>query len=174
MIYKKRIQAKVENLLYKCSITEPPVDVIKVAETLGINVRFVEFEDNNISGLLVKKGSEIYIGVNETHPENRQRFSIAHEIGHYTLHLFSKSIFVDDIEKFRNKVSSEGSEEEEIEANTFAAELLMPVHFIKKDIEELKIRDEENIRRLAKQYHVSTESFIYRACNLGFELDFIG
>jgi Zn-dependent peptidase ImmA (M78 family) len=123
MISKKRIQSKVESLLNKCSITEPPVDVEKVAADLGINVRFVEFEDSNISGLLVKKVNEIYIGVNETHLENRQRFSIAHEIGHYSLHISSKSIFVDDIEKFRNKVSSEGSNEEEIEANFFAAEL---------------------------------------------------
>jgi Zn-dependent peptidase ImmA (M78 family) len=50
----------------------------------------------------------------------------------------------------------------------------MPEQFIKKDIEELENRDEESIRRLAKRYHVSTESFIYRVCNLGFELDFIG
>jgi Zn-dependent peptidase ImmA (M78 family) len=174
MISKKRIQYKVENLLIKCSITEPPIDVVKIAETLGIEIHTLQFDDPNVSGILIKKANDFYIGLNELQPKNRQRFSIAHELGHYTLHILSKSIFVDDFEKFRDKVSSEGSKEEEIEANAFAAELLMPEQFIRKDLEEIDICDEECVRKLAQKYQVSTESFVYRVSNLGMKLDLFG
>lgn len=165
---KQKIQSKVIELLNSCQISEPPIDVEKIAKCLGIDLNFVNFEDEDISGVLINKEGHVNIGINENHPLNRQRFTIAHEIGHYILHS-DKPLFVD--ERFRDKTSSEGKNPEEVDANTFAAELLMPEHFIREDMTQLKNWDEESIRELAKKYQVSAESFVYRLSNLGFELD---
>jgi Zn-dependent peptidase ImmA (M78 family) len=165
---KKKIQNKVTELLNNCQISEPPIDVETIVHCLGIDLNYVKFEDEEISGVLINKEGHINIGVNENHPHNRQRFTIAHEIGHYILH-YDKPLFVD--ERFRDKTSSEGKNPEEIDANTFAAELLMPEPFIRGDMAQLKNWDEESIRELAKKYQVSAESLVYRLSNLGFELD---
>ncbi len=72
----------------------------------------------------------------------------------------------------RDGDSSKGTETEEIEANIFAAELLMPVEFLRKDIASSKINDEESLKkalgRLAKKYEVSNEALTYRLVNLGY------
>ncbi len=63
----------------------------------------------------------------------RQRFTIAHELGHFFLHRASSTVFVDAAPIFfRDESSSNGSQREEIEANAFAAELLMPEDAIRQ------------------------------------------
>ena len=84
------------------------------------------------------------------HP-NRQRFSIAHELGHYILD--------------HNPVYSDAEPEEistptsinEREANAFAAELLMPEEWVREDWKELK-----NSSQMAIRYIVSDQSMWIR------------
>lgn len=171
MVSKKLIQNKVINILNTCQITEPPVDVKKIADCLGISLEYVKFDDEQISGLLVNKDGKVRIGINQIQPTNRQRFTIAHEIGHFILHV-NKPIFVDEVQqRFRDQASSEGFYSEEIEANSFAAELLMPESFIRADMASLKTWDKESLQLLAAKYEVSFEAFIYRLSNLNFEID---
>jgi Zn-dependent peptidase ImmA (M78 family) len=173
MASKKMIQNKVITILTTCQITEPPVDVKKITDCLGIGLEYVKFDDEQISGLLVNKDGKVRIGVNQTQPSNRQRFTVAHEIGHFILHV-NKPIFIDEVQqKFRDKESSKGTYSEEIEANAFAAELLMPESFIRADMATLKRWDKESLQQLAEKYEVSLEAFIYRLSNLSFELDLL-
>ena len=119
----------------------------------------------------VKDGTPI-IGVNALHHPNRQRFTMAHEIGHLLLHRteITKEIHVD--KEFpmlmRDSVSSAGVNEMEIEANLFASELLMPVEFLAKslDAEPFDIDDEGAVRALAKEYKVSASAMRFRLGNL--------
>ena len=82
--------------------------------------------------IYVKEGTPI-IGVNALHHPNRQRFTVAHECGHLILHKaqITKEVHVDkDFPMLmRDSVSAAGVNEMEIEANVFAAELLMPGSF---------------------------------------------
>ena len=61
------------------------LDVEAIAEKLGAEVIFDKLGDD-VSGLLVREADRVVIGVNDAHPETRQRFTIAHELGHLVLH----------------------------------------------------------------------------------------
>jgi len=62
---------------------------------------------------------------NDPHPLVRQRFSIAHEIGHFILHQKQGQLFIDKTYKvfLRDQLSSSGENIQEIQANQFAAAL---------------------------------------------------
>lgn len=79
-----------------------PVDVVAIASAAGLEVQFGRFEH---AGRLV---DDRRIEVPEGDPKIRQRFTVAHELGHSTL---------------RHRVPADKLE---VEANAFAAELLLP------------------------------------------------
>lgn len=167
MISKRKAQARALDLIQRHNILEPPVNVERIAEDLGIEVRSTNFEDN-VSGLLVRRGDEVVLGVNADHSENRQRFSIAHEIGHFVLHM-TKPIFVDEcLIRFRNQASKDGVNREEIEANAFAAELLMPEHLVRQEMDSLDYWDEDTVEQLSRKFKVSQDAFVFRLTNLGY------
>jgi Zn-dependent peptidase ImmA (M78 family) len=138
------------------------IDVENIARRLNINILRDEMPDN-ISGAFIIKGKKLTLGVNASHSSTRQRFTIAHEIGHYLLHSnetlhFDKNINDNEI-FFRSDISSLS----EVEANHFAAELLMP-----KDLVEIVIsKGVTAIEKLADLFNVSSDAMKYRLINLG-------
>lgn len=169
----KRIQNIVDALLAQFNISSPPIDVRMMAQKLGIQIR--EDDLGDISGLVYREGEQVIIGVNKSDPPKRRRFTIAHELGHHFLHSQSP-LFVDKVfaVKLRDHVSSEAVSIEEIEANTFAAELLMPTNLIMSDIQaSSSILDYEKdglsklIKQLASQYNVSEQAMNIRLINMG-------
>ncbi|SRR6266566_4172168 len=172
MISKKRmeqIRRTTGELLQMARVSDPPVPVERVARLLGAQLRYVPFE-GELSGLLSQEQGRIIIGVNELHPKNRQRFTIAHELGHLKLHHHSE-LHIDHHYRvlLRSKRSSQAIDPDEIEANTFAAELLMPLALLEKDIKEQAVdyEDDEMIRTLAHRYKVSLQAMIFRLTNMG-------
>jgi Zn-dependent peptidase ImmA (M78 family) len=178
-IRRKYIRELVQKILQKNQIIAPPVLVTKVADGLGIEIRYEPAEEE-LSGFLLRdvKSNRAVIGVNTNHGENRKNFTIAHEIGHFLLHE-GDVIHVDRANagfrvKLRSDEASKGTNIDEIEANLFAAELLMPVAFLKKDLSEignLDVQDdkvEAALQEIAKKYRVSTQALIFRLINLGF------
>lgn len=94
---------------------------------------------------------------------------MAHELGHLILHRF------DDvhISKQRDGISELGTDREEIEANRFAAELLMPESMIRKSVTNLGgidpfDQDLDIIEKLADQFEVSPQAMNIRLSTLGF------
>ena len=132
-----------------------PVKAMPIARDLGVAVYSVSGWPNDISGMVKNNpdnGYEIY--VNKDHPENRRRFTIAHEIGHCVLHkdLIGDGIVDDGL--YRSSLSKSI----EREANQFAADLLMPWHLI-----NLAMSDEyNNITALAKAFEVSEHAMSIR------------
>lgn len=169
----RKIEREVKKLLDDNGVTRPPVPVDKIAESLGAIISFEPFEGkDDLSGILYRDGKNKIIGINSAHAQNRQRFSIAHEIGHLKLH--SKELFVDKVVRvnFRDNKSSLATDKEEIEANTFAAGLLMPKNFINTEIDSLikkrqALDKDELIEHLSRAFHVSTQAVEYRLINLG-------
>ena len=165
------VRIKVSKILSETNIDSPPVPIETIAKQLGIQVQF-ELLPNKLSGLLYREDKKVkpIIGVNRLHPEVRQRFTIAHEIGHFILH--KEPVHVDreyDV-KFRDPNSSLANNDSEIEANKFAAEMLMPIDFLKKDIDNrnINIPDDDFIEILSQRYEVSMQAMIYRLQNLGY------
>lgn len=164
-------------ILMEFGIHEPFVPVDKIAKQKGIEIVNYDFDDE-VSGVLVIKDSVATIGVNRANSTVRKRFTIAHEIAHYTLHWnptskTNQEVFVDKdlFMKFRNTMSEYSPAEiaMEQEANAFAAALLMPKHFIEKELmsEQYKtLRETEIIDILAKRFKVSAPAMTYRLTNL--------
>lgn len=166
------IQQKASELLRSGKVRRPPVPVERIAGSLGIAVHYSPSKDD-VSGALVRKGKHVLIGVNSFHHVNRQRFTIAHELGHFLLHKGVQFHVDEDFRvNWRTEESSQATNWEEIQANRFAAELLMPVEFLERDLVAHSEIDEYVIRDLATKYKVSPQSMQIRLTNLGYVIPY--
>lgn len=132
-----------------------PVKVVSLASDLGIKVWTSKKLGADISGKLfiddaLGGTSKYAIVVNGTHPEVRQRFTIAHEIAHFVLHRPEVGAGISDNEFYRSSLSNK----QETEANKLAAEILMPYSLIKR-IKEEESLDDSDAKALAKALNVS-------------------
>jgi Zn-dependent peptidase ImmA (M78 family) len=158
-------------LLERLNVQNVPVSVDKIAKAVGAQVVFSPLDDE-LSGMVLVKGDRMLIGVNSLHHPNRQRFTIAHEIGHLELHrrFITDKIHVD--KKFtvlmRDPNSATGTDRLEIEANRFAAELLMPEWAVRRLLERelIDIDDDRTVADLAKKFRVSRQALQYRLINI--------
>jgi Zn-dependent peptidase ImmA (M78 family) len=166
----------VEALLDKHDVLPGAVPIEKIAKSFGISLK-IDAVDDDLSGFLYRdqKAKNVIIGANKSHHPNRQRFTIAHELGHYLLHEGELVHLDSDRGAFmlnlRDSISSKGEDNDEREANLFAAELLMPEKFLKQELEgkELDILGGSGfVHTLAKKYRVSTEALTFRLANLGY------
>jgi Zn-dependent peptidase ImmA (M78 family) len=175
-VRRKHIRALVETLLDKNGVASGAVPVDKIVKSYGISLKLDEVDDD-LSGFLYRdhKAKNVIIGANKSHHPNRQRFTIAHELGHYLLHQGELVHLDSDRGAFmlnlRDSVSSKGEDNDEREANLFAAELLMPAKFLKQDLagKDLDLLGGgEVLQKLARKYKVSTEALTFRLANLGY------
>lgn len=169
MNYKKIEEATVR-ILAELNVNELPIPIKKIAEHLGVKIHPYDLGEN-ISGVLVFKEEQSIIGVNPNESSVRQRFTIAHELGHFFLHKNSEeSIFVDKDFKvlFRSQESAPGEHKREQEANAFAASILMPRKKIEEEIKNnfMDRTDEVMIKLLAKKFDVSVIAMSIRISNL--------
>jgi Zn-dependent peptidase ImmA (M78 family) len=162
--------ARARELLARLNIQSIPTPLEKIAKQLGAQVRFSPFDDELSGMVYVKEGVPI-IGVNSLHHPNRQRFTIAHELGHLELHreMITSSVHVDKTFPvlMRDPKAATGTELIEIQANQFAAELLMPRAKLDEvlDDKQFDIDDDAPIEELAKKFKVSKQALEYRIRN---------
>jgi Zn-dependent peptidase ImmA (M78 family) len=136
-----------------------PLGVAEVAKKIGIHIEVLPLK-NDLSGILYKdeKNNKWVIQVNSNHHPNRQRYTIAHELGHFCLHKHLEHIFEDHI-FFRGGESSPV----EWQANDFASTILIP----ENKFRELVRSGNREIEELAEIFQVSTLALRIRAKNLG-------
>lgn len=173
---RREIEEKVSELLSKHRITSPAVDVQRIAEFEGLPV-IENMLNSDVSGALIRTGLRSAIAVNGKHHNNRKRFTIAHELAHHLLcHIAEGEDHIDwefSILR-RDRRSSEASDVQEIEANMFAANLLMPRSLLTADIHALMSTQgqvelsEDRISMLSQRYRVSSAAMKFRLINLGF------
>lgn len=165
------IEQQAEKTLRDSGAWHVPVPIDRVAHSLNLKTEASVLGDD-ISGLLVVEKKRGAIGYNSTHAPVRQRFTIAHEIGHYVMHVknsLQSRLFIDRYVAFRDDESSAGSDWQEVEANTFGAALLMPARLVREEIKKhnLDLDDEDDLNTLAKRFNVSASAMSYRLVNLG-------
>lgn len=141
-----------------------PVDPAGLARAMGVDVVAESpFEQpsrlNGASGLYVHEyGARPMIVFATGEPPVRQRFTIAHELGHHALGHGTR--FRDTTSNFnvyyRDPV--------EVEANAFAAALLMPSRYVWSEFNAGRAND---VARLADTFGVSQVAMLYRLKNLG-------
>lgn len=154
------------DLLKSHNIRSSPVPVDKIAKAMGVQLKFSPLDDELSGMVFIKEGTPI-IGVNSLHHPNRQRFTIAHELGHLVMHrnILENEVHVDKQFKIlmRDNLASSGTDNIEIEANKFAAELLLPSFLLDELLsKEFDIEDEGPLEALAKKFKVSKQMLEYR------------
>lgn len=153
------IERVAETVLENYNIDSIPVDPIYLARMNNVEVKNAVFHDADVAGYIVKSGRHITIFIHPNDPPNRKKFTIAHELGHYFLHLAE----VDgDFIEYRGAFQYEFPEKER-EANAFAAALLMPRRFVEKLWHE-----GWSLEEMAMEFAVSQEAMKYRLINLGY------
>ena len=154
-------------LISQYDLSKPPINVSELAARLGIKVQLENFP-NDVSGALYRGKDKSVIAVNARHGESRQRFTIAHELGHFMLHHDSPAHYDQERQvglHFRAKATGTAWDSKEIEANRFAAELLMPRKLL---IARVGDSADFDAAQLAKEFEVSPEAMTYRLAELRF------
>jgi Zn-dependent peptidase ImmA (M78 family) len=178
--HRDSIEAKAQELLDSLGIRIVPIPVEKIAKAMGARLHYSPL-DEELSGMIFIKEGVPIIGVNSLHHPNRQRFTVAHELAHLHLHRehISRNVHVD--KRFaesilrRDAVAATGTERLEIDANQFAAALLIPKEKLEEllSITQLDIEDEQALEHLARKFKVSKATLQYRIRNLSTELDIV-
>lgn len=170
---RRRAEARARELLESAGQLTPPIDVEALANSVDAKVHRQVFE-RGLSGVLIRQNGHSVIGVSATDADVRQRFTIAHELGHLLLHP-GRSLIMDPAVRVnrRDDISSLATDAEEIEANQFAAALLMPELLVRKALDRLSNENpargvESLVDDLATGiFSVSTQAMGYRLVNLG-------
>jgi Zn-dependent peptidase ImmA (M78 family) len=135
-----------------------PVDPVRIARSLGVNVVDANLA-GDVAGAIVKEpGKDAVILVNQTDHPNRKRFTVAHELGHFVQKSEDAFEYVDR----RDTLSTMGVSPDEMYANAFAANLLMPEEEVKR-LHNEKTSDLE----MALRFGVSREAMSIRLSSLG-------
>lgn len=134
-------------LITDSGVKNPPVLLGPIFNFLkkknAIDLKAWDFPES-IDGIHVfDDAGKAVIGYNQNNNYFRKRFTIAHELGHFLLKHLAKE----------HEINFYDKTPQEREANQFAAELLMPLDFIKADF-----KNSPNIDGLSKKYLVSKEA----------------
>lgn len=137
------------NLLKTAKITKFPILLKEVAKFVPeLKVDGVELDDS-ISGIQVTYKGKSFIAYNTRHATTRKRFTVAHEIGHILLGHTSCN------------QGNGNSSPLEVEANQFAAELLMPLALLKETM-----KTTTTVSTLARQCWVSKDAMSNRVMEM--------
>lgn len=146
-----------------------PVDPLLIAEKLGIDVRFTPFafdpdpEKRNLSGMAFQKNGKKFIEVNASDHPVRQRFTLAHELGHHLLGHTDNGVWFRDTPN--DFAESYYKPYEEVQANAFAADLLMPKDYLDFLMSNGAVT---TLHDLADEFYVSVAAIEIRLRKLGY------
>lgn len=141
-----------------------PVDIVSLVLAQGLKISYFNPAQSksdtleNVSGLLDKSSKVIYI--NSTDSEERQRFTLAHELGHY--------VYNHDEDKFglNYRDSDHERNSAERQANDFASEILIPSPILRKKLN--KYSDARpTILEIANLFGVSQIAMRVKLDNMG-------
>ncbi len=168
---KRNVEQVVRSLLNQHGIDSPPIPVERLVTELDVQFHSQQLPDLALFGFYLQKNANFkrpLIFINSSLPPNIQRSTVAHEIGH--LLWARKEVHVDRRERANSrKANVQTRDPEDIKADQFAAELLMPRYMLKAELEGKKIApgDDKALVRLAAKYRVSLVAMILRLEQLG-------
>ena len=137
-----------------------PVHVVPIANELGLEVFSVPNWPDNLSGMIRKEDDACKIYVNKEHHEHRRRFTIADEIAHFFLHRDLIGDGIADDALYRSNLSNKI----EAQANSFAADMLMPWHLLDSYLQD----GIDDVSQLARIFNVSNSAM---SIKLGFPFE---
>lgn len=171
---RQQIKFHTQGILRELGIVKSSdIDLERIADFLNVKLKSSALDDS-ISGFFVMKNGVANIIYNKYQSAVRQRFTIAHELGHYKLeHKKELSLSKTHLPIYRNEKSSTGEIRMEREANLFAAMLLMPEDFIEYEINNDTTKEGNRLEYLAKKFRVSEQAMTYRLAYLDYDMNAI-
>lgn len=153
---------------FKNKVIEIPIPVEKIGDLqFGLKLLYTKELPDDKSGACLSEEKMIQINEYET-LEERRRFTYAHEMGHFILHITEKTMFrciKKDIgfkkDQIKYSPNNKGKQMES-EANVFAAEILMPSKIVKK----MFLEESKDISFLSKKFKVSKEAMEWKLTNI--------
>lgn len=128
---------KAEELVKSLGIRSLPVDPFAIAEQHDIEVQASESETLGISGCLMKVGDNFgIIYTTRIKSEGFKRFTISHELGHYFLPGHIDALFSGEQGAHQSLSGFASKNPYELEADHFAASLLMPKYLFVKSLRQ--------------------------------------
>jgi Zn-dependent peptidase ImmA (M78 family) len=141
------------------NIVEPSI----IAEAKGITFCYGEYGDA-FDGLIEHEDGNFHIYINSTrngYGSPRTRFTFAHELGHYFIDEHRQALLSGKTPSHPSYTNFSSKNPVEIEADFFAASLLMPEHRVKKDCYRKKFTF-ALVEELSKKYDVSITATILK------------
>lgn len=140
-----------------------PVPVFDILAKLGLGPDFQPLADNVSGWIERREGGDYGVVVNSEHPLVRQRFTAAHELGHYIYHRELLGAGVGDTRAYRQEgtpipPNAAIRPMHERQANSFAANLLMPA----RTINVLRAQGVNTVLGLADRLEVSQDAMRIR------------
>ena len=144
-----------------------PVPLDDIVRGLGYKVDFFEVtpETEHISGAVYYNDNQIWLNPREI--RKRRNFTLAHELGHILLGHEKNVIDGREYDTRHNIANPDKTDKREVDANEFAAELLMPENTFKKVWDETK-----SIVELSDYFDVSIVAANARMEKLGLMYDY--
>ena len=169
LIPRREIEVRANRLLEeKGHGKSVPVDPFALSTDLGITVRAYQFNDPSLSGMLIRRPDGPEILVKSDDPPVQQGFTVAHELGHYLLHPEVEEFADGEANLYRQVVLGDpdgvtrSAHSREVQANMFAAALLMPEEKVRAVWRAVK-----SVEKLARIFDVSPTAMWYRIDQLG-------
>lgn len=160
---KKLINDFAQELIDTYKITVPITNINMVVSQFGGEIRTDETLSGYSDGYIRKVNDSFEVVISPFQSDTRRNFTIAHELGHLFLHMG----FILDIETWSKQDGRSyyrnGSNDEELQANEFAAAFLMPKKIYKEIIDKNTNGNTVNITEIANYFNVS----VYAASNRG-------
>ncbi|MEE1655776.1 ImmA/IrrE family metallo-endopeptidase [Microvirga sp. CF3062] len=147
---------------------DAPVNIEGLIRSFGVSLDKKAVLHPEIAGQIERvDGDRFHVAVNVNDHYYRQRFTMAHELGHYLMHRDLLGEGTDDNRAYRSIDAGKFHNtsilpQHETEANRFAANLLMPAHLVKRYFYELN----GELERLSKIFQVSSEAMRHRLASL--------
>ena len=155
----------IANEYFPDTIIEPRI----IAESHGINLCYGNYEDA-FDGLTEHEFGKFHIFINlDRHPKKdseRTRFTFAHELGHYFIDEHRNALMNGKTPSHPSFTDFSSRNPVEVEADYFAASLLMPRNRIIKDCFRKKFKFQV-IEELSKKYKTSTTATALKFASIG-------
>lgn len=157
----KAVNLLIDRVLEENEIISPPVDVVQICKNYNLGIFESDLGSSNlVSGFLDPQERRIYLNQNDS--VERKNFTIAHELGHWLMH---RDLVISEPDKYaimyRMPLGKNQKDPYEVEANFFAANLLVPTQFLNKFYKSKNY----DLASLSVIFGVSTEVISYRIKN---------
>lgn len=139
-----------DRIRYELKIPRGPIpNIIKLLEDNGVIIIKIDFGTDKIDGLTtITASNRKVMFINNQMPNDRIRFSVAHELGHLVMHISKTPQSIDTVED---------------EADSFASQFLLPESELSPFLKNINL---STLAQLKRRWRVSMRALIRRAKDL--------